>query len=79
MQTRIAKWGNSLALRLPRGAVQDANLVEGSEVDVRVEGDRIIVTPTRPKYTLDQLLEQIGDEARRTEVEWGPPAGRETW
>lgn len=79
MQTRIAKWGNSLALRLPRGAVQDANLVEGSEVDVRVEGDRIIVTPTRRKYTLDHLLEQLGDEERHTEVEWGPPKGREAW
>ena len=79
MQTRIAKWGNSLALRLPRGAVQDANLVEGAEVDVRVEGERIIITPTRPKYTLDQLLAQNGDAKRHSEVDGGPPVGREAW
>jgi antitoxin MazE len=31
---RVSKWGNSLAVRLPKKLVQDLNLTEGDEVDI---------------------------------------------
>ena len=47
MRTRIAKWGNSLALRLPKNLAEDIRLVEGATVDLRVEGDALMVVPAR--------------------------------
>jgi antitoxin MazE len=37
---RIAKWGNSLAIRLPAAVVEGLELKEGDEVEVHVAGDR---------------------------------------
>ena len=79
MQTAIAKWGNSLALRLPRHIVSDARLVEGSAVDVHIEDNRIIITPTRKKYRLSELLAQESENTRHEEAEWGPAKGGESW
>jgi antitoxin MazE len=79
VQTAIAKWGNSLALRLPRNVATDLQLVEGSAVELHVEGVAIIVTPTRKKYKLDDLLAQYKPEHRRSELGWGEPVGEEVW
>ena len=79
MQTAIAKWGNSLALRLPRNVAADLQLVEGSAVELQVRGKAIIVTPARKKYELDDLLAQIKPEHRRSEPDWGGPVGEEIW
>lgn len=40
MQTKIQKWGNSLGLRIPRTLAAEARVVEGSTVDLSVEGGR---------------------------------------
>ncbi len=37
---QVAKWGNSLAIRLPAAVVETLNLKEGDEIDVRVAGER---------------------------------------
>ena len=78
MSTVIAKWGNSLALRLQRSIVEDANLREGMLVDVKVSGNQVVVSPARPKYTLDQLLAQM-KKKRRRETDWGKAEGGEAW
>ncbi len=79
MPTRIAKWGNSLALRLPRKVAADAHLKEGTAVELRVEGDSLIVTPARPKYQLSELLSQSKPAHRQKEAEWGGQRGDEQW
>ena len=80
MSTVIAKWGNSLALRLQRNIVEDANLREGMLVDVKVSGNQVVVSPARPKYTLDELLAQMKPEKkRRRETVWGKAEGGEAW
>jgi antitoxin MazE len=56
MRATVAKWGNSLALRLPRGIAGDADLTEGTVVDLAVEGGRIVVTPARAPVKLSDLL-----------------------
>ena len=45
---RVAKWGNSLAVRLPRAVVEVLALREGDDVDVRVEGDRTFTVSRKP-------------------------------
>lgn len=76
MQTTVSKWGNSLALRLPRNIAEGMKLVEGATVELKIEDGSIRVTPKRPKYKLADLL--VG-ESTSSEVEWGEPKGDEAW
>lgn len=80
MQATISKWGNSLALRLPRHVTDEARLVEGACVDVEVEDGSIRLTPSRKKFKLAELLagEPNQTNAER-EVDWGQPRGDEVW
>ncbi len=78
MQSQISKWGNSLALRLPRTVAADAQLHEGTRVDLRVEGKALVVRPSRPKYKLSDLLAEQKPE-RTEEFDWGKAQGEEEW
>ena len=77
MRTSIGKWGNSLALRLPRKLAEDIGLVEGATVDLRVEGDALVVVSARKRYRLADLLAETKPEARHGETDWGAPRGKE--
>lgn len=59
MRATISKWGNSLGLRIPRGLADDAQLVDGSSVDLRVENGRLIVERLDE---LEALLAQVRPE-----------------
>jgi antitoxin MazE len=78
MRAQIARWGNSLGLRVPKGLAQEIGLTEGSSVEIETKGNRLVVTPIRPKYTLDELLKDTTPEAfREYVVDWGSDVGRE--
>ena len=82
MTTTIQKWGNSLAVRLPRVVVDDQSLREGSVVSVRSENGRIVmrevtVRPTSVK--LSDLLAKISVKNSHAEVSWGSRNGKELW
>jgi antitoxin MazE len=77
MQVQLARWGNSLGLRIPKDVAQRTGLREGSRVDVVAEGDRIIISPARPRYALRDLLKGMTPEAVRQAFDWGPDRGRE--
>lgn len=81
MQVLIAKWGNSLGLRLPRALADRLGLAPGRAVEVRAEGDRLVVEAARPRYTLDELLAQCDAKAPlgKGDRAWvqSPPKGRE--
>lgn len=62
MQGHVSKWGNSLALRLPKPIAEALNVSEGEAVDLRVEEDRLIITPVGPVYSLDELLSGVTEE-----------------
>lgn len=79
MRLSVSRWGNSLAIRLPRGVVQDVHLCEGSEVDVTVEDGRVVLTPARAAETLSTLLALVTDTNRHGEVDSGAPVGKEVW
>jgi antitoxin MazE len=79
MKSRISKWGNSLALRIPRSIVQGVDLVEGSEVELTVRDGSIIITPVSSNYQLDDLVRGITPENRHHETDWGAPEGAEVW
>jgi antitoxin MazE len=77
MQVQVARWGNSLGLRIPKDIALRAGLREGARVDVEAEGDRIIISPARPRYVLADLLKGMTPEAMREAFDWGPDKGRE--
>lgn len=79
MQTSIARWGNSLALRLPRPAADGINLREGSAVEIEVRDGTLVITPVRRRFELAELLAEMKPEHRHAEADWGDPRGEEVW
>ncbi len=76
MEQIVKKWGNSLALRIPKGIAKQLNIKEGSKVEIKLEGEKIVVVP---KKDLSELLERITPENLHGEVDWGKREGNETW
>ena len=76
MKALVSKWGNSLAIRLPKAAVKTLRVQEGEAVELRIEGDRIEIRTVRPHYRLDDLLAQITPGTQPETVEFAP-AGEE--
>jgi antitoxin MazE len=79
MKTTVQKWGNSLAVRIPRPFADEVNLQENSPVDMTVKAGKLVVVPIEPELTLDALVEQITENNRHDEVETGDSVGNEVW
>ncbi len=80
MNTTVQKWGNSLALRIPRSVAKDVRLHQGSVVDITLIAGKIIVKPQREhQYALGQLLKGVTKRNRHAELEWGRRVGQEAW
>ena len=62
MQARVSKWGNSLAIRLPKAAVESLQVREGEPVDLVIEGDILVIRTRRPHYTLEELVAAMRPE-----------------
>lgn len=79
MRVPVRKWGNSLAVRIPKALAADTRLGPGTEVDVAVEGGRLVLTPVAPAPSLDDLLARVTEENAHGEVGTGRRVGREAW
>jgi antitoxin MazE len=80
MKTRVQKWGNSLALRIPKSFAAEAGLREDTAVELSLrEGAIVIQAIARAPLTLEELLRGITDENLHGEWQTGPAVGREAW
>ena len=80
METKIQKWGNSLAVRIPKPFVEEAHLTQGGRVDISIDDGRVVIDPqTKPEYTLEDLLAGVTEQNLHAEVDTGAPVGREVW
>ena len=80
MKTKMQKWGNSLALRIPKSFATEVGLQEESEVDVSLKSGNLVVRPLeKPGLTLKTLLVQITDKNKHGEADTGSAVGREAW
>jgi antitoxin MazE len=80
MRVQVQKWGNSLALRIPKPFARDAEVREGTVVDLSVSEGKLVAIPAgRRKVTLKQLLAKVTKRNLHDEVDSGRPAGREFW
>ncbi len=80
MKARIQKWGNSLALRIPKSFASHSNIEQGSVVDLSLDNGRMIVEATKDQeYSLDELLARVTRNNLHSEVDFGAPVGKEVW
>lgn len=85
MSTKVQKWGNSLALRLPKEIAADLNIKEGSEIMIESKAKKIIIKPLRKikrkanTPTLEELVGKITNNNRHPLEDWGSPVGKEVW
>ena len=80
MLTKVQRWGNSLALRIPRSFAAQAEVEAGSVVDISVGKDGLRVRPIRPrKYELKTLLKGVSRKNLHPEVGTGRRVGREAF
>ena len=80
METTIQKWGNSLAVRVPRSMAQKLALRVGSTVAMREEKKTIIIRAApKTRKSLKALIAMIRPENMHEEMDWGKPAGKEIW
>ena len=84
MIVEFCRWGNSLAVRIPRAVADALNVSDGRLVEIKVENGALVLRPLlkptrKPRYTLDELLNGMTKENVPQEVVWGPPRGHEAW
>ena len=80
MKTCVQKWGNSLALRIPKSFAAETHLKQGTFVEVSLLDGKLLVTPLpQPAITLEALLKEVTSQNIHREVDTGPPVGGEVW
>jgi antitoxin MazE len=77
MLARTLKWGNSLALRIPKPLARECGIEENTAVDMRIEQNELIIMPVRKNYYLAELLAGVTQENIHAEVSSGRPVGKE--
>ncbi|MBI1857240.1 AbrB/MazE/SpoVT family DNA-binding domain-containing protein [Candidatus Saccharibacteria bacterium] len=80
--TKVKKWGNSLAIRIPQAVIQDLGLSSDSQLQLTSNGKSVTLKPKATKAKkigLEKLLEGVTPENIHPEVDWGPPVGKEIW
>lgn len=79
MKTQISRWGNSLAVRIPRHIADSAKLREGDNLDLAVKGGVVTMKASEQGPDLKDLVAKITPENQHREIEWGAPQGNEIW
>jgi antitoxin MazE len=79
MKTTIQKWGNSLAVRIPRPFAEEIHLEENTTVDLTIKSGKLVIAPADAELTLESLVEAITDENRHDEIGTMPRVGNEVW
>ena len=80
MHVQIQKWGNSLAIRIPKSFAKQIKVGQGSFVDlVTIDGKLIAKPLDETEYSLEQLLAGVTEQNLHTEVDTGSAVGKESW
>ncbi len=80
MKSQLAKWGNSMAVRIPKALAEAARLRPGDQLEMAVEGSGTLrIRKKKGKQKLTELVRAITPENLHRESDWGAPAGKELW
>lgn len=77
MKTVVSKWGNSIAVRIPKPFALQAGMRPGKAVDMMIREASVIIAT--PKPTLKDLVKKITPQNRHSEFDFGKPVGKEIW
>ncbi len=80
MRAKVQKWGNSLAIRIPKSFADEVGLSAGAAVQMRLVERGLVVEPIAPtEPTLDELLGAVTPDNLHGELDTGAPQGAEAW
>ncbi|MDD1535912.1 MULTISPECIES: AbrB/MazE/SpoVT family DNA-binding domain-containing protein [unclassified Bradyrhizobium] len=84
MKVAFQKWGNSLALRVPKAFADEIGARDGRAAEMTVRDGKLVIEIARPqrrkrRYVLDDLVAGITPANRHDEIDWGPGVGNEVW
>ncbi len=79
MKTRVQKWGNSLAVRIPQHVIREAGLAYNAAVEMRVEEGKLVIQRIEDTATLEALLAKVTPENLHKAVDTGGSVGKEVW
>jgi antitoxin MazE len=79
MKTRVQKWGNSLAVRIPKPFAEGAGFEESTQIEVSLEKGGIRLAPIHLRKSLSELLSKVTKRNLHGEIKSGPAVGREVW
>jgi len=80
MTTRVQKWGNSLALRIPKPFATEAGLTPNTAVNIALKDGTLVIRPARPTtLRLASLLRKVTKRNIHDESDYGAAVGREVW
>lgn len=78
MLVEVRKWGNSLAIRIPKSFAKETAIDQGSLLDLSLVDGKLVATPiTETEYSLEALLAEVTEENIHTEIDTGKPVGKE--
>lgn len=78
MKAQMVKWGNSLAVRIPKPVAEKARLKEGDALEIEAAAEGHVELRRATKIpTLAQLIAQITPENRYTEIATSAEVGKE--
>ena len=76
-KSHIAKWGTSLAVRIPKPIAEQWGVQEGSSIEMISQGDQVVMR--KKTYDLDDMLDQVTEGNLHPEADTGPAQGNEAW
>lgn len=80
MLAKVQKWGNSLALRIPKAFADEMGLAPNVAVELILGDGKLVIVPIKlTPYSLDDLLAEVTLENRHDEIDAGGPVGLEVW
>ncbi len=77
METQAQKWGNSWAVRIPNAFAKQMNLGSEINLDMKMEGDALVLRPKPKRLTLEAIVDSINEDDPHGETDWGGEVGRE--
>ena len=80
MRAKVQKWGNSLAIRVPRPFAEELGLRQDSDADLLLKQQELVIKPAAPaRFSLRELLAGVTETNLHGEVETSGPVGGEVW
>lgn len=80
MKTKVQKWGNSIAVRIPKAFADEMRIAPNTAVELTITNGSLLITPViAPVYSLEELLAAITPENRHEEIDSGSAVGDEAW